>query len=194
MDPRREQLLRRLNRRRKIRLMLVCLAAAMVCGVVAGMAAPRILVGSVATTAPTAAVVDAAKAPAAGIETASPSSRPRPSNLLPLAERLGLDPREMQANAIRWSALSESERRTLLDRYWRLAELSPADQQQIFEQYAALRDLPEEQQELLRAKARKLQEFMKTLSPQDLAVLEGMSETDRAARLLELWQTRHKAW
>jgi hypothetical protein len=33
---------------------------------------------------------------------------------------------------------------------------------------------------------------MQSLSPQDQAMLESMNDRDRAERLLELWQARHK--
>ena len=48
MDARRKQLVRLLNRRRRrIRLMLVCLATALACGLVAGIVGPQILIGGV---------------------------------------------------------------------------------------------------------------------------------------------------
>lgn len=185
MDPRRELLLKRLaQRRRRLRLMLVCLGTALVCGVAAVSAGPRILIGSVAGPVP--------QTPAAGVTRAA---APAPSdNPLHLSERLRLDPRETKANAVRWASMSEAERRQVLAWYWRLVGLSPADQDRVFEQYAAFRELPETRQEFLRTRAQHLREFMQSLSPQDQAVLESMDEMHRAQRLLELWQARHKTW
>jgi len=82
----------------------------------------------------------------------------------------------------------------LLDRYWRLAEKDPAAQERIFQRYDAFRDLSEKRQEFLRARALKLKEFMKTLGPQDQAVLLSMAEPERAQRLLDLWQARYGTW
>jgi len=176
VDPRREQLVRLLaRRRRRTGLLLACLTLALACGLAAGVAGPRLLVGSVPEVRhpPSAS----AKAPA----TAQPPTSP-----LTLAERLSLDPRETKANEIRWAAMSETQRRTLLDRYWRLARMDPVERQRLFEQYAAFRELPAERQAELRTRATRLAEFLRTLSPQDRAMLESMSETARAARVMEL--------
>jgi len=186
MDLRREELKRLLNRRRRrVRLMLVCLATALSCGVVAGIAAPQILVGGTPQAAtghgPTAKPPDAhpGRAPVVPLE---------------LSARLQADPRETQANAGRWPLLDEPQRRLFLDRYWQLTEMEPAERQKVFEQYTAFRQLPEKRQEYLRERARKLREFMGTLSPQDQAVLESMGETERARRLLDLWKARYGTW
>lgn len=185
MDPRREHLVRLLNRRRRrVRLMLVCVATALACGVVAGLLAPQVLVGS---------VPQAAELLPAGVKAAAPAA-PAAGEPLSLSDRVGLDPRETQANAIRWAALTEADRRSLLDQYWQLSEMDEAQRDRLVQQYTAFRELPEKRQEALLARARKLKEFVKTLSPQDQAVLESMGDRDRAARLMQLWQARHGTW
>jgi len=180
VDRRREQLVRLLaRRRRRTGLLVACAAMAMACGLAAGVAGPRILIGSVPETRPPAA------GPAESSEPVVPQAAP-----LALAERLSLDPRETKANEIRWAAMSEPQRRVLLDRYWRLARMDPVERQRLFEQYAAFRELPAERQAELRARATRLAEFMRTLSPQDRAMIESMSDTERAARVLELAKAR----
>jgi len=175
----RGQLVRLLaRRRRRTELLLACLTLALACGLAAGVAGPRILVGSVPEPHPL--VVASAGAPA----TAQPTAP------LALAERLSLDPRETKANEIRWAAMSETQRRTLLDRYWRLARMDPVERQRLFEQYVAFRELPAERQAELRARATRLAEFLRTLSPQDRAMLESMNETARAVRVMELARAR----
>jgi len=166
-----------------MRLLGVCAATALACGFVAVAAAPHMLVGAApaAPAAPTAAEPVRA-GPAADAGT------------LALSARLRLDPRETQANLIRWSRMTEAERRTLLGRYWQLAALSPADLDRLIEQYAAFRELPESRQLALRTQARKLRQFIQSLSPQDQAILESMNDRDRAERLLDLWQARQKTW
>jgi hypothetical protein len=168
--------------------MLVCLGTALVCGLLVGLAAPQGLVGSVSTH-PAAVPATASGEPAARL----PSNR-LPNAALLLTERLETDPRQMQADAIRWNSLSEPQRRAILDRYWRISEMNPADRDGLFDQYAAFRELPQDRQEFLRARAKKLKMFMNDLSAQDLAVLEGMSDVARAERLLELWELRHQRW
>jgi len=181
----REQLVRLLyRRRRRMRLLLVCLATALACGLLAGIVGAPILIGGVSYT-PTR------PAPAKETPRARPGGAPRP---LDLSDRLGLDPRERRANAIRWRSLSQDQRRAILDRYWQLAEMDAAQRESLFERYAAFRRLPESRQAFYRTQARKLKAFMNTLSPQDRAVLEGMSDEDRARRLLELWQARYGTW
>ena len=184
MERRREQLVRILERRRRMRLMLVCLVTALACGAAAGVVAPQLLIGGM----PSAAGNDAAK-----LDDRAVSARPAPQPL-DLSERLALDPRETRANAVEWARMAEADRRALLDRYWRLSEMGPADQERVFQRYALLRELPGNRQDFLRTRAVKLTEFVKTLSPQDQAVLESMSDRDRAKRLLELWQARYGAW
>ncbi|HUU11171.1 MAG TPA: DUF3106 domain-containing protein [Phycisphaerae bacterium] len=187
MDPRREQLMRLLNRRRRrVRLMLVCLAMALACGVAAGFAGPRILIGGISHTWP---------GPAAPPKDAPRQARPAEvAGPLDLSDRLGLDPRETQANTIRWSSLPEDHRRAVLDRFWRLAEMDTHEQDRLFQRYAEFRQLPEKRRDFLRTRAQKLKTFMNTLSPQDQAVLAGMGDDERARRLLELWQARYGTW
>ncbi len=186
MDARREQLLVLLNRRRRhLRLALVCLTMFLVGGITAVILEPRILIGGVSPG------TDGIFPPNVLIRPSSKAVVPGPLNL---GERVSLDPRELQANVLRWASVSENERRVLLDRYWRLTEMDPADRERIFGQYGAFRELPEKRQEFLRARAQKLRAFMQSLSAQDLALLESMSDTERAQRLLELWQARHKTW
>ena len=178
----RGQLVRLLaRRRRRTELLLACLTLALACGLAAGVAGPRILVGSVPEVRhpPSASV----EAPATSQMPPQDAARAAP---LALAERLSLDPRETKANEIRWAAMSETQRRTLLDRYWHLARMDPVERQRLFEQYAAFRELPAERQAELRARATRLAEFLRTLSPQDRALLESMSEAERAARVIEL--------
>jgi hypothetical protein len=182
----REQLVRMLaQRRRRTRLLLVCLTTAVACGFVAIAVGPRMLVGG---TSHAAAVAPAAAGQAPAGKVAQAAGLPA------ISERLRLDPRETQANLIRWSGMSEPERRRLLARYWQLVSLDAADRDRIIEKYMAFRELPESRQEALRTQARKLRQFMQSLGPQDQAMLESMNERDRAERLLELWQTRHKMW
>jgi hypothetical protein len=186
VDSRREQLVRLLaRRRRRGRLILVCLMTALACGVMVGVVAPQILIGGVPAKARPDVLKDVAeKAPAPEAAACT----------LALAERLALDPAEARANTAAWAAMSEDERRVLLDRYWRLAQMSPADQDHMLEQYALLRERSADRQEYLRTRAVRLREFTKMLSAQDLAVLAGMSDQDRAKRFLELWQARYGAW
>jgi hypothetical protein len=184
MDPRREHLARLVERRhRRVRLLLACLVTAGACGFVAGLAAPQILVGSVAGLA--------APAQQAAAEPCERLPGPMP---LALSDGVQLDPREAQANAIRWTELAETDKRAALDRYWRLAEMDEAERQTLFDRYGDFRSLPEVRQAFLRDRARQLREFMNTLSPQDQAVLEGMNDTERAKRLLELWKARYGTW
>ena len=192
MDRRREQLVRLLERRRRrLRLLLFCAATALACGFVALVAGPQMLIGGMPAAAVPAAAVPASAA--ADAARTGRSSAPPPSPLA-LSDRLRLDPRETQANAIRWAGMTEAERRALLARYWHLASMTPDDLDRLLDQYAAFRDLPEGRQESLRAQARKLHQFIQSLSPQDQAVLESMNDWDRAQRLLQLWQARHETW
>ncbi|KPK46166.1 MAG: hypothetical protein AMK72_10115 [Planctomycetes bacterium SM23_25] len=185
MDPRREQLVRLLHRRRRrIRLMLVCLATALACGLVADIVGPRILIGGVPHD-----VSEPAASEGKSRERLALAAGP-----LELSERLALDPRETQANAIRWQSLRDDHRRAVLDRYWQLAEMDAGERESVFDRYAAFRQLPEKRQEFYRTRARQLKAFMATLSPQDRAVLAGMSDEDRARRLLDLWQARYGTW
>jgi len=183
---RREQLVRLLaQRRRRTRLLLACLTTAVACGFAAIAVGPRILIGGTSQAIMAAPVADG-RTPAAAT---APSG-----GLSPISDQLWLDPREVQANMIRWAGMTEAARRALLARYWQLASLDSADRDRILQQYAAFRDLPESRQEALRTKALKLRQFIQSLSPQDVAVLAGMNERDQAERLLELWQARHKTW
>ena len=184
MDPRRVQLALLLRRRRRrLRLLLVCLATAVACGAVAGLAGPRILIGGTAHGR-----IDRPAATDAEVS-AQPAATP-----LDLPARLALDPREEQANAIRWQKMSDPQRRRLLDRYWDLATLDPDQRDTLLERYEDFRNLPEQRRAFLRQRAVKLKAFVASLSPQDQAVLEGMSDETRARRLLELWQARYGPW
>lgn len=184
MDPRRAQLARLLQRRRRrVRLLLVCVVTAVACGTVAGLAGPRILIGG--TGAGAARHTPATDARAA----AEPAATP-----LDLPARLALDPRETQANAIRWQKMTGAQRRRLLDRYWNLAGLDAGERETLLERYQDFRNLPEERRAFLRTRAAKLKAFVASLSPQDQAVLEGMDDEARARRLLNLWQARYGAW
>lgn len=166
--------------------MLACLMTALVCGAVAGVVAPQLVIGGVPSVATTE---DSARATTDKASTAKATAKP-----LDLSQRVTLDPREERANTAEWVRLTEAERRVFLDRYWRLSELSPAEQEKVFTRYATLRDLPDKRQEFLRTRAERLKTFVQSLSPQDQAVLESMSDHDRAKRLLELWQARYGAW
>jgi hypothetical protein len=190
VDRRRQELVRLLERRRRrVRLLLFCAATALACGFVAVAAGPQMLIGGMSAAAAPVAAVPAAADAARTARAAAPPPSP-----LALSDRLRLDPRETQANAIRWAGMTEAERRAILARYWHLASMTPDDLDRLLEQYAAFRDLPEGRQESLRAQARKLHQFIQSLSPQDQAVLESMNDWDRAQRLLQLWQARHKTW
>ena len=183
MAPRREQLVFLLNRRRRrTRLLLVCLVTALAGGAVVGVAGPRILIGSVAGEP---------EGPArSGMATPAPAEPPA----LDLPAQLGLDPREIQANVMRWPSLSEAQRQAILARYWNLAALDESERSRLLDTYTGFRCLQEKRQELLRLRARRLQEFVQTLSPQDQAMLESMDMDARAQRLLQLWQARYGAW
>jgi hypothetical protein len=184
MDPRRAQLARLLQRRRRRnRLLLVCVVTAVACGTVAGLVGPRILIGG--TGAGGARRSPAADAQAAAETAATP---------LDLPVRLALDPRETQANAIRWQKMSDARRRRFLDRYWDLAGLDAERREALLARYEDFRNLPEERRAFLRDRAAKLKEFVASLSPQDQAVLEGMDDEARARRLLDLWQARYGPW
>jgi hypothetical protein len=165
--------------------MLVCLTTALACGLAAGIAGPQILIGSVAGVPASAG---------AGQDAARLAAASKSAESLALAGQLRLDPREVQANAIRWANLSEAERRAYLDRYWRLAEMEPSAREYLVKQYVQFRELPEKRQEFLKTRALRLKEFVSTLSAQDQAVLESMSDAQRAERLLQLWQARYGKW
>ena len=93
MDVRREQLVRLLRRRRRrVRLLLVCLTTALGCGLVAGIVGPEILIGGVSYDG----------APSAAAKSKPGREATRTVGPMDLSDRLGLDPRETQANAIRW--------------------------------------------------------------------------------------------
>jgi hypothetical protein len=168
-----------------VRLLAVCVGTAALCGLLAGALAPKVLIGS----------VRASLEPKPGADAVAPgASKAVPGVPLPLTTCLRLDPREERGNAVRWNELPEAERRALLEKYWRLSDLAPEDQQRFFDQYQTFRKLSADQQERLRDRARKLEAFMKTLSKQDLALLKGMNDRERAERLLQLWQARYGTW
>jgi len=173
------------RRRRRVRLLMVCVATAAACAVVAGAVVPDMLIGGVAPI-----VESPAPAKAGPVQ----ASRPVPGGPLGLAERLRLDPREVQVNSVRWAAMTLDQRRAMLDRYWRLAEIDPVARQRLVDAYASFRDLSEKRQEFLRTRARRLQEFIRTLSPQDQALLESMGDEQRARHLVELWKARYGSW
>ena len=190
VDARRDYLVRLLQRRRRrIRLLLACLATALACGTVTGLVAPQVLTGSIAGTHTPA--VRPVWADGATLPLSAPPISVDP---LDLSERLQLDPRQIQANTMRWAAMPEAEREQCLDRYWRLAQSDPAEQDRLFQEYSAFQQLPPDEQETLRRRAKKLQAFINTLSPQDQALLESMSDGERAKHLLQLWQTRYGSW
>jgi len=183
VDARREHLRAVLRRRRRARLLALCVGTALVCGLVAGLVAPEILIGGVRLRAAPAAK------PAA--DEPGPDSA---SLLLPLSDRLELDPREAHANALRWATMSEAERRAYFERYWQLTECGAEERQQILDRYRGFRRLPKERREFLIDRARELEEFVASLSPQDQAMLQGMADRDRAERILELWRSRYGTW
>ena len=179
MDDRRSELRRLLHRRRRVRLLAVCVGAAVVCGVVAAVLAPKVMVGGVA--APSGA--GDRSADARRHDAAAPRAH---TVLLGLSDRLGLDPREVRHNALRWQTLGPADREVFFQRYWRLGDLEPAEGDRLIAQYEALRRLPEDRQAQLRRQARDLRDFLANLSPQDQAVLAGAPEEERAAKILEL--------
>ena len=182
----REQLARLLRRRRRSRLLLLCLVVAVACGAVAEFVRPKILIGGMLAAGK---VARAGRPVAAARTDATPPATP-----LDLDTRLGLDPREEHANALRWQDMSAGDRRALLDRYWHLAGTDAERRTALFNQYKQFRQLPPERRMYLRDRARKLKAFMATLSPQDQAVLEGMTDEARARRLLELWRASYGEW
>ena len=179
MNDRRAQLLLLQRRRRRIRLMAVCLGTSLVCGVVAGVLAPEVLVGGVS--------LHNAKP-----EALNPASHESDATtwpvLLGLSERLNLDPREVRDNVLRWASISEEERRRFVAKYWQLTGMEPADRDQIIEQYQSFRKETEARQAFLRDRAKRVRDFIGRLSPQDQALLMSMGEEDRAKHLLELWR------
>jgi hypothetical protein len=161
-------------------LLILCLATALVCGVAAGALGPRVLVGSVSPAVPATAQVREAVD-----EVAEP---------LGLSERLGIDALQAKADEKRWAAMPESERRLLVDRYRELAGMDDTQRGPLLQKYAAFRQLPADQQAALRRRAADLASLLKSLSPQDQARLESLStDSDRALRLLELWQARKES-
>jgi len=177
VDARREQLVRMLHRRRRMRLLAVCVGTAVLCGAVAATLAPKVLVGDVRL---------GGGEPAKRKQTKRGAKTLQPGAVLDLDNRLDLDPRETRNNSMRWNALAEPERRVFFERYWRLTALDPEEQDRLIERYKEFRTLPAERQALLRQRAKDLEEFLNRLSPQDKAVLASLSDEERAARLLEL--------
>lgn len=179
MNDRRAQLLLLQRRRRRMRLMAICLGTSLVCGVVAGVLAPEVLVGGVS--------LHNAKP-----EALNPASHESDATagpvLLGLAERLNLDPREVRDNVLRWASISEEERRRFVAKYWQLTGMEPADRDRIIEQYQSFRKETEARRAFLRDRAKRVRDFIGRLSPQDQALLMSMGEEDRAKHLLELWR------
>jgi len=177
VDVRREQLVRMLHRRRRMRLLAVCVGTAVLCGAVAAILAPKVLVGDVRL---------GGGEPAKLKQTKRGAKTLRPGAVLDLDNRLDPDPRETRNNGMRWNALPDAQRREFFERYWRLTALDPEEQDRLIERYKEFRRLPAERQALLLRRARDLEEFLNRLSPQDKAVLASLSDEARAARLLEL--------
>jgi hypothetical protein len=177
VDARREQLVRMLHRRRRMRLLAVCVGTAILCGAVAAILAPKVLIGDVRL---------GGGEPAKLKQTKRGAKTLRPGAILDLDDRLDLDPRETRTNGMRWNALADAQRREFFERYWRLTALDPEEQERLIERYKEFRRLPAERQALLLRRARNLEEFLNRLSPQDKAVLASLSDEERAARLLEL--------
>ena len=175
MDDRRQELLRLLHRRRRVRLMAVCVAAALGCGAAAAILAPKVLVGGVPQGGPPT-----------GRTCDSDGKRPGQGVLVGLSDQLDLDPREVRHNALRWRMLTPAEREAFLERYWRLAGLDVQERDRLLARYEAFRSLPEDRQASLRRQALELHDFLADLSPQDQAMVAGTPEEQRAARLLEL--------
>jgi hypothetical protein len=166
------------SRRRPLgRLVALCLTTSLAMGLLAGVFGPRILVGGV-------------PAPAESVAAESVLASMASDGPLGLAARLGLEKREIKASEARWAALSPADRESLLARYQRLVEMDESERSQLIENYAAFRQLPADRQVALRKRAAALAGFIQALSPQDQARLESMSPTQRALRLLELWQAR----
>ena len=89
--------------------------------------------------------------------------------------------------------MSETERLAVVARYRRLAEMDAAERDQLLQKYQEFRQLSGDQQADLRRRAIRLAAFVQSLSPQDQALLESMTDDQRAARLLELWRAREAA-
>ena len=104
MDARREQLVRMLRRRRRVRLLAVCVGTAVLCGAVAATLAPKVLVGDVRPGGD-----EPAKLRPGGRD----AKTPQPGAVLDLDNRLELDPRETRNNSMQWNALGETERRDI---------------------------------------------------------------------------------
>jgi hypothetical protein len=168
-------------RRRRLRLMMLCVGTAVVCGTAAALIVPRVLVGGERVGG----------AAAAGLPTAAALAGDGP---LGLSADLELDPRELRANVQRWARLSQADQERYFRRYWRLAQLDPDARDDLLEEYRFFREEPKARQEFLRGRAKELQDFVATLGPQDQAVLKGMAPEHRARRLLELWKARYGTW
>jgi len=160
-----------------MRLLAVCVGTAVLCGAVAAILAPKVLVGDVRL---------GGGEPAKLKQTKRGAKTLRPGAVLDLDNRLDPDPRETRNNGMRWNALPDAQRREFFERYWRLTALDPEEQDRLIERYKEFRRLPAERQALLLRRARDLEEFLNRLSPQDKAVLASLSDEARAARLLEL--------
>jgi hypothetical protein len=177
----REQLVRRLQRRRRVRLMAVCVTTAVLGGAIASILAPDVLVGGMSAKAP----ADPAQSAAGG---------PMAKGLAETLDRIALDAGEARDNRMRWASFSKDEKRAYLDRYWELAELDSERRAELMERYEAFHALPPAERDALRERARRLREFLASLSPQDQAVLRGMDDEERARRVLELWTARYGTW
>ena len=155
MDGRREQLVRMLHRRRRLRLLAVCVGTAVLCGALAAALAPTVLVGDVRPGGE----------PVKLKPTKRGAKKLRPGAILDLHNRLDLDPRETRNNSMRWNALPEPERRAFFERYWRLTALDPEEQDRLIARYKEFRALPDERQALLRRRTGDLEEFLNRHQP-----------------------------
>jgi hypothetical protein len=157
-------------------LLALSLVTALACGAVVGLVGPQILIG------------DTARKPY--LNTVEVTQVVRPAPTLGLTERLGMGARETVANQKRWETMTETERLAVAHQYRRLTEMDEAERDMLLQKYQDFRQLSDDRQADLRRRAAKLADFLNSLSPQDQALLESMSETQRAARLLELWRAR----
>ncbi len=175
----RRDILRRLRRReRRLRLIGLSAATAVLCGAIVAVLMPEVLIGGQRKTAPTV-----------GAPAAAPAERP--AGPLRLSEHLQLETDQVRENARRWTRMPERERGRFYAAYWRLADLDEAQRAELFDRHRAFRSQPARRQEDLRKRARELQHFIDTeLGPQDQAILNRMPPEKRAERILELWRAR----
>jgi hypothetical protein len=176
----RHELLALLRRRRR-RLLAVCVGTVVACGLVAGALVPEVLIGGIQITGrPRGGGADG---------TADAAEPPVPVRL---EERLGVDGRERTANRHRWFALPARDRDRLIERYWGLARRAKEDSAELdrlVDRYVRFRRLPEARREQLRQAARRLRRFIdEEIGETDLARLASMDVPERAAYLRKLWR------